>query len=138
MQLCPGATTIFSDFLGLVKLTDAPWLQIAARQHVYAGLQVQIRGAAAWDHDFSIVKVPAHVKADSLPVGSLEWFRAVGNDWADRYAKKGALTLAQPSKAEIESWVEESASLKRYLRYAARALLLISPACPLQGDPRHF
>ena len=25
MQLCPSATMIYSDVLGLVKLTDAPW-----------------------------------------------------------------------------------------------------------------
>ena len=73
MQYCPNATLIYSDFLGLVKLTDEPWWQITPRHHVYAGLQIQIRGAPTWTQDFCIVKVPAHVKPDELPAGSPEW-----------------------------------------------------------------
>ena len=130
MEHCPEVSLIYSDFLGLVKMSEAPWHSVASRQHFYAGLAIQIRGSPNWDAGFRIVKVPAHVDPESLPQLSPGWYRAIGNELADRYAKKGALSLPQPSEAEKESWTEESATLRRYLLYAVQALLLFPRLAP--------
>ena len=77
-----------------------------------------------------ILKVPAHVKPAALPPLTHEWYLAVGNDLADRHAKQGALSLAQPSEAERQKWVDETAALRRFLLYAAQALKLFPRIAP--------
>ena len=68
------------------------------------------------------------------PLCSASWIAGVvsgrKNDLADRFAKKGALSVGRPSASEIEAWVDESASLRRYLQYAVRALLLYPRLAP--------
>ena len=85
----------------------------------------------------AIVKVPVHVKPDEAPAGSQEWYGTVGNDLSDRYAKKWVVEIAQPSKSKTESRIEESASMGRYLRYVASALLLFSPIRAFQSIANH-
>ena len=125
-------------FLGLVKLSSAPWERVAAKQHLYAGLGIQIRGAPSWDQGFQILKVPAHVDPESLPPLTHEWYLAIGNDLADRYAKKGALSLAQPSGTERQNWADEAAALRRYLLYAVQALMLFPRIAPTKEMRSQF
>ena len=67
-------------------------------------------------------KVKAHQDLESLNPASEEYELASGNDAADRMAKAAANLGTQPSTAEAEQYLSDTALLKKYLRYVAAAL----------------
>ncbi len=108
-----------SDYKGLERLEDkAPWI-VYARQQIYAGVKLQIRGRAS--KDFKIVKVKGHADLEAAQT-ERERYLAVGNDFADRNAKAAAAQLTQPTAQEIQEHQHQVAFLRQYLAYVPRAL----------------
>ena len=62
----------------------------------------------------------------------------IGNEQADRYAKMGARSLAQPSETERQNWEDEAATLRRYLLYAVQALMLFPKIAPTKALRSQF
>ncbi len=95
---------------------------------MYSGLKVQIRGRGS---HMATEKVPGHVVIEDLAPGSEAWLDGVGNDIADKHARKGAALHAGPAPQDLQRVAQDRALLKRFLTYAGEALQLweaIGPA----------
>ena len=131
---CPNPAEICVDYQGLVNINEMAPKDLYDKSSVHAGLRLQIVGSPLWSKSTIVSKVTAHQDPACFEVGSRERQLALGNQRADNLAKAGALLLHQPSSAELEEWAFDSQTLRRFLRYVAKALILW-PA-PGSGGPR--
>ena len=83
-------------------------------------------------------KVKGHVDPSSCPYGTPEWRDAVGNQYADQYARLGALLHQQASQEELDKANFERALLSRFLPYVSKALLEWEPVGPTTATRKHL
>ena len=75
----------------------------------------------------------AHQDPDEFPAGSDDWLDALGNQFADTYAKIGAASHPSPSTAELAAYFREYEVITRFLRYVGLALMLWPAVSPNTG-----
>jgi hypothetical protein len=115
------AREVRTDFAGLAALGSSPHEALASRKNIYSGLRVQIKGRSP---HLGYAKVKGHVDPSSCTVGSQAWRDAVGNQYADQYARKGANLHPQPPQEVLDTVRREREVLHRFLVYVARAFLV--------------
>jgi hypothetical protein len=76
-----------SDYKGLAALEHLSIEALASRKNIYSGLRVQIKGR---NPSLQYSKVKGHVGPESCAAGSAERRDAIGNQYADQFARKGA------------------------------------------------
>jgi hypothetical protein len=108
---------------------------LSSRKNIYSGLRVQIRGR---NPEMTVCKVPAHVDPSSCTIGSDDWKDAVGNQFADSYAKQGANLHHKATSEEIALVVKEREVISRFLRYVAEALSLWDPVGPTSSTRKNL
>jgi hypothetical protein len=129
------ASQIRTDFKGLASLESSPHAALASRKNLYSGLRVQMRGRSP---QTTYSKVEAHLDPSSFTVGSESWIDAVGNKFADAYAKLGAGLHPQASAQEVATVIKEREVLLRFLLYVSRALALWDPVGPTTGTRKNL
>jgi hypothetical protein len=115
-----GAAEVRTDFSGLARLGNKSATEAAHRLAFHGGLKLLILGRSSPSCRF--LKVAAHVDPDGLEEGSEEWIRAVGNQEADRAAKRGASLQPPWADSEQEYYDMQVQIVDKYFRYAAAAL----------------
>ena len=128
-----SAKEVRADFSGVAAIASLSSASIGHRKSMYSGVKIQIRGRCP---NMVTEKVPGHAALEALSPGSEDWINGVGNDIADRHARKGAALHGGPASQELQLVAQDRALLKRFLTYTGEALQLWEAIGPAKGARR--
>jgi len=103
-QLVRAQTDIHFDFKPIVELSKMPAHAMLSPARCYGGVVRDAVGQPGWKKLASISWCKAHVDQNSLPAYTTEWLQAVGNNFADEWAKKGARLHGAAEKEDAGEW----------------------------------
>ena len=107
------------DYQGLIGLLEASLDTISYRKNIYSGLKLQTRAKAPRGSTFS--KVQAHVNPETC-TDPMVYFRAIGNEHADKVAKEAARSTQSPTREQLLQYHLQCNFLNRFLKYVPKAL----------------